>query len=424
MKIAALRIAMISMHSSPLGELGARDTGGMSVYVREVARRLASKGHYVDIFTRLQHPSAVEMIQPFENVRIVHLPAGAPGLLPHSALNFHLEEFFQNLERFRASEEIAYDLVHSHYYLSGQIGSLARNHWRVPHAFMFHTLGVLKNRIASSPKEPGLRIAAEKRLAVECDLIFAATEREKRQLVELYGASPGKIHVVPCGVDTEKFQTAERSESRARLELREGEPVILYVGRFDPIKGVDRLLAAASILRRELRPRVVLVGGGGENASEERKLRALCSELSLNDCVTFAGRKVHDELPDYYRAADVLVLPSHYESFGLVVLEALACGAPVVAMRVGVVEDIVRSGVNGWVLSENTPEHLAEGVRRVLDAKKNRGMSADSIRSSVRDYDWDFVARSVDEEYRALLGCESLEEEAFATPRQARHRNR
>jgi D-inositol-3-phosphate glycosyltransferase len=395
---------MISMHSSPMGELGARDTGGMSVYVGEVARRLAQKGYAVDVFTRLQRPGSREVLQPFPNVRIIHLRAGPPECLPQSLLYGHLPEFFAGLEHFRKVESVRYDLVHSHYWLSGQSGRWARKQWQVPHVFMFHTLGILKNRNAGAEKEPDVRITVEQELATECDLILAGTEREKCHLVELYGTLPQRIRVVPCGVDLERFRPTKPEEARARLGLDGADPVVLYVGRFDPVKGVERLLAAASGLRRDLPLRLVLVGGGGENAREDRALRALCAELALEDCVTFAGRRAHNELPDYYRAADALVLPSHYESFGLVVLEALACGTPVIATRVGAVEDIIRPGVNGWVVAENSPASLAEGMRRVLEQRHTQKATADSIRATAADYDWGFVVGSIDRLYRALLG--------------------
>lgn len=185
------------------------------------------------------------------------------------------------------------------------------------------------------------------------------------------------------------------------------ERVILYVGRFDPIKGIDRLLAAVSGLKAKSPPvpiRVVLVGGGEEDTPEVRALRAAGSGLGLGGSITFAGRKAHEELPDYYRAADVLVLPSHYESFGLVILEALACGTPVVATRVGAVEDIVRNGVNGWIVPENGPESLAEGIRSVLRMQHGGGTSAEAIRATVESYDWSFIAAAMEKEYRTLIG--------------------
>jgi D-inositol-3-phosphate glycosyltransferase len=191
------------------------------------------------------------------------------------------------------------------------------------------------------------------------------------------------------------------------LGLNGEQRVILYVGRFDPIKGVDRLLAAVAKIRVEVPIRVLLVGGGEEDAPEVRALRTLCSELSLERCVTFVGRKAHGDLPDYYRAADFLVLPSHYESFGLVVLEALACGTPVVATRVGVVEDIVRNGVNGRVVADNSAESLAEGALLALQWLHMPGVTAGSVRATVAGYDWDLVVASIVREYRALLGCEA-----------------
>jgi D-inositol-3-phosphate glycosyltransferase len=398
---------MVTVHSSPMGELGTRDTGGMSVYVREVARRLAESGCVVDIFTRIQIPGGADICQPYAGVRVVYLPAGPPQPLSQLALYRHLPEFFENLEHFRETEGIEYDLVHSHYWLSGVVGRWAGKAWQVPHVFMFHTLGALKNRTIGSEKEPELRITVEKQLAMECDRILTGTEREKRHLAELYGVSPRRMRVVPCGVDLQRFQPSDRQKSRVRLGLNGEERVILYVGRFDPIKGVDRLLAAVAKIRVEVPIRVLLVGGGEEDAPEVRELRALCSELSLERCVTFVGRRAHEDLPDYYRAADFLVLPSHYESFGLVVLEALACGTPVVATRVGVVEDIVRNGLNGRVVADNSAESLAEGALLALQWLHMPGVTAGSVRATVASYDWDLVVASIVREYRSLLGCEA-----------------
>ncbi|HBZ56467.1 MAG TPA: glycosyltransferase family 1 protein [Syntrophobacteraceae bacterium] len=395
---------MVSMHSSPMGELGTRDTGGMSVYVGEVSRRLAENGCAVDIFTRLQHSKSVEMMEPFPNVRVIHLAAGPPAPLPHLVLYHLLPKFFENLEAFRTTQGIHYDLVHSHYYLSGQIGQWARKRWLVPHVSMFHTLGLLKNRIAGSEKEPELRVTLERYLAAKCDCILAGTAREKRHLIDLYGVLPQKIQVVPCGVDRDRFHPGDKGEARARLGLNGTARVILYVGRFDPIKGVDRLLEAAHRLRPHLNLRVVLVGGGGDRAPEDEALRSKCRKLSMEDCVSFAGRKNHDELADYYRAADVLVLPSHYESFGLVVLEALACGLPVVAMRVGVVEDVIRNGLNGWIVEDNSAESLAEGMRRVFEGQGAPWKTVDMIGATVEDYDWRVVADAIHDRYQLLTG--------------------
>jgi D-inositol-3-phosphate glycosyltransferase len=403
LKKETLRIAMISMHSSPVGELGTRDTGGMSVYVGEVAERLAAKGCAIDIFTRRQAPDTARVLSPCPGVRVVHLVAGPPGVPGQMAFCEHLPEFFENLEHFRREQGIEYQLVHSHYYLSGQVGIWAQERWKVPHVFMAHTLGAVKNRVVRSLGEPAFRVEIERRVAAECDLILAASEGEKRHFVELYGAEPKKIRVLRCGVNLRRFHPPGPGESRPSGQPGDGRRVVLYVGRFDPIKGVDRLIEAVALLRDEIPLKLILVGGGGQEAPEDRALRTLCSALSLDGAVAFEGRKTHNDLPDYYRGADMLVLPSHYESFGLVVLEALACGTPVLATRVGVVEEIVENGVNGWSIPDNNPARLAEGIRSTLKWRDSQVVASDAIRATVRGYDWDSVAGCVHAEYRKLL---------------------
>lgn len=402
MKNDSLKIAMISVHSSPTGKVGTRATGGMSIYLVEVARRLAAMGHAVDIFTRIQQTGHPQKVGLFPSVRLIHLEAGPSCPLEQQVLHRHLPEFFEKLDRFKERENAAYDLLHSHYWLSGQIGRWASRRWNIPHVFNYHTLGALKNRIAGLEKEPEVRITLEKELALESDLILAGTARERHHIIDCYGAMRQRVRVVPCGVDLKLFRPSQKPRSVSCSRLLHRERVILYVGRFDPIKGVDRLLASLARLRQEIPLRLILVGGGEDHSSDVRTLRSLCSDLSLTDCVTFAGSKSHDDLPHFYRAADALVLPSYYESFGLVVLEALACGTPVVATHVGVVDDIVRNGVNGWVTEDNTPEKLAEGIRNTLQMHTSHGAGAASVRATVEDYDWTLVASAVDKEYRSL----------------------
>jgi len=402
LKMKTLKIAMICMHSSPIGRLGTRDTGGMSVYVNELAQRLARKGHTVDIFTRAQDLKSRKVLTPLHNLRIIHLNGGPCEPLSQRMLYPHLPEFFQNLERFRKEGGIRYDLVHSHYYLSGQAGRWAQERWRVPHLLMFHTLGSLKNRILTSGKEPDFRLAVEKSLAVHCHRVVAATEREKLEISRMFDVSFQKIGVVPCGVDLEKFRPLDPMACRTRLNLDRSLPLLVYVGRFDPVKGVDRLLRAAAKLRQQMDFRLVLVGGGGEGTPEVQKIRMLCEHLSLNDMVRFSGGRTHDDLPLFYSAADALVLSSHYESFGLVLLEALACGTPVVATPVGAAKDIVRNGVNGLLVSDNNPDNLAEAMGRILKASAGQVFSRESVRATVSFYDWHFVTAAIEQEYEEL----------------------
>ena len=333
MEIEKLRIAMLSVHSSPIGELGTKNTGGMSVYIRETAQELGNRGHLVDIYTRLNGSGQKQIAHLYDNVRLIHLKAGNNGQMNKLALYGHLDDFFKELEKFRDRESVDYDLIHSHYWLSGRVGSWAQERWKVPHVFMFHTVGAVKNSTVGSEKEPELRTAIEKNLARKCDRILVATDKERGHLVQHYGACPETIGVVPCGVNLNLFRPLDKIAARKQLGFAQDETVVLFVGRFAPLKGIDRLLEAMAHLKHHQRLRLVIVGGDGNNAPESQRLQGLSRGLSIQDSVTFVGRIEQSMLPPYYSAADVLVVPSHYESFGLVALESLASGTPVVATQ-------------------------------------------------------------------------------------------
>jgi D-inositol-3-phosphate glycosyltransferase len=392
---------MLSVHSSPVGELGAKDTGGMSVYVREVARQLGRRGHFVDIFTRLNDSEQKQLVQLNENVRLIHLRAGDAGQMSKLALYPHLDEFFKELESFRNRESLDYDLIHSHYYLSGRVGNWARVRWRVPHVFMFHTVGAVKNITVGSEKEPELRLAIEKQLASNCDRILVATDEERGHLIQHYGTSPEAIGVVPCGVSLDLFRPMNQAKARRQLGFRHDESIVLFVGRFAPVKGVDRLLEAIAHLQHHQRLRLVIVGGDGNDAPELRGFRRLAGKLSIQDSVTFAGRIEQTKLPTYYSAADVLAVPSHYESFGLVALESLASGTPVVATKVGAMESILREGETGHVVNNGSPRLLAKGIEKIIS--NSHGPSPQEIRASVTKYGWSNVASAIIDEYEAVL---------------------
>lgn len=333
----------------------------------------------------------------------------------------HLPDFFRRLERFRASESLSYDLVHSHYWLSGRVGSWAAAKWRVPQLLMFHTLGILKNLTRDGEKEPELRIRVEKQLAQSADHILAATEREKDQLIKHYGTHPGKIGVVPCGVNLDLFRPINRKTSRLQLGFASDEFIVLYVGRFAHLKGIDRLMAAISYLDHHCGIRLVVVGGDGDESPEEHHLRDLCKELGIQDRVLFAGRIDQRDLPPYYSASDVLVLPSEYESFGLVALEALACGTPVVATPVGALPDIIQERINGHVLADGSPESIARGIEPFIAKVPSNPVRPAIIRSSVTAFDWAVVTSDILREYeRAMekpgnqcLSCASVKASAL-----------
>jgi len=395
-----LRIAMLSVHSSPLGPVGTRETGGMSVYIRELARELGRRGHRIDIFTRRQEPSQAA-IEPFaSNVRLIHLAASVSGDAGKSSLYPHLDEFLGGIERFRSAEVLGYDLIHSHYWISGRLGSRLRQLWRRPHLLMYHSLGEMKNRSGARPPEPDLRIAAERDLARSVDRILAPTDREKHNLIRYYGAMPERIGVVPCGVDLELFRPLPKGDARRQLGLDPEAPLLLYVGRFEAAKGLDLLLLALARFGRNRRLRLLVVGGDGADAPEAQAFKREARELGLGDRVLFAGRIDQRRLPAYYAAADFLVVPSRYESFGLVALEALACGRPVLATPVGVMEELLRGTHHGLVVDNASPEALARGMR-IMSNGFAPSPPAD-LRAAVADFRWSAVAAAVLAEYAEL----------------------
>jgi D-inositol-3-phosphate glycosyltransferase len=315
----------------------------------------------------------------------------------------YLDDFVLQLENFRVHEGLRYDLMHSHYWLSGKAGMRLQECWMVPHVFMFHTLGVLKNITVKDEHESELRISKEKELVQNCQRILAATERERDHLQRYYEARPEKICVVPCGVNLDLFHPADKMSARRQLNLPLDESIVLYVGRLAPIKGIDRLLEALTYIKQAKPLRLLIVGGDGQNTRESQDLQRLSRELGIQDAVTFVGRVEHESLPSYYCAADVLVLPSHYETFGLVALEALASGTPVVAARVGAMETILREGKTGSVADDGTPRLLAAGVEEFLGKSRAGSLSAAAIRESVFGFGWNHVASLIAGEYTTLL---------------------
>ncbi len=409
MKIKSMRIAILSIHSSPIGDLGTKDTGGMSVYTREVAYELGCRGHHVDIYTHRAEPGDTRVKDLHENVRLIHLSGENGGIGKKSGLKTKLElypllkDFFVELDNYKIKENLRYDLVHSHYWLSGELGRLAQHQWEVPHVIKFHTLGAVKNTTGVGEEEPRLRINAEGELVNACQRILAATDLEKDQLIRYYGASSDRIGVVSCGVNLELFQPEDKIEARKRLGFNPRESIVLYVGRFDPVKGIDRLLEAMTFLAKHYRIRLIIVGGDGCHTSEAIRLKKLSHRLGVRDAVTFVGRVRQNELPPYYSAADVVVVPSHYESFGLVGLESLACGTPLVATPVGGMKKIIRDGESGRVVDDASPVSMAKAIEMFINGHNDRTLPPDAIRRSVLEYSWKNVTSLIIDEYATLL---------------------
>lgn len=401
-----LRVAVLSVHTCPLAVLGGKDTGGMNVYVRELSRELGRLGVSADIFTRSQNPSIPRVVRLGEGVRVVHLRAGPETPLPRARLQEHLEEFADAVEAWRLAREADYGLVHAHYWLSGLVGLTLRERWNVPMIQMFHTLGRLKNGAAGSrdEREPPARLLAEERLVVEADRLVAANVAERAQLLRHHGADPARIAVVPCGVDTTLFTPGDADAARARLGL-DDTPAVLYVGRLAPIKGLATLLDAVALLRADGgRVRLLVVGGDADEPANghEAELRARAARLALGDAVRFVGPQAQERLPDYYVAAAATVLPSYYESFGMVALEAMACGSPVIATRVGGLPTTVRDGVTGLLVADRDAAALARAIERVLrDQALRRRLGREGVRWASR-HRWPCVAEAICREYAAL----------------------
>lgn len=401
----SLRIAMLSIHSSPIGDLGTQNTGGMSVYILALARNLGYVGHHVDIYTCAPGEDPIRIIGP--NVRLIHLflpQVLSQGRVEKEHLSSQAEPIFQQMEQRRRELGINYDVIHSHYWISGLVGMLAREKWRCPHIIMFHTLGWLKNHMAWGENESEERITNERRLTRAAQCILVPTEQEKNHLMIHYQADPEKISVVPCGVDLGLFKPGGRSEARRRLGINESARLLLTVGRFAPLKGLDHLVEAVA----ELKPRypdieLMIVGGDDSDAGITRALQDRIIHYHLTKNIRLAGRVEHKALPCYYAAADVMVLPSQYESFGLVVLEALACGLPVAATPVGAARMIIQRDRNGILFNSPETADIAAGLERMLAWMNTHSMSHKQVRASVMNFGWNRISGLVTRVYDLML---------------------
>ncbi len=402
MLASQLRIAMLSVHSCPVGNLGAKDTGGMSIYVRELARELGRQGHLVDIYTRVHDPRDPQIINLGQNARLIHLTAGGDEEINKLAVYPYLPEFTCNLENFKKHNGLHYDLVFSHYWLSGQVGKYLQQLWNVPHIMKFHTLGAVKNAIGIGEAEPELRIETERDLTRDCHRIIAPTNREKENLILHYGALPERIGEVPCGVNLEQFKPIDKEIAKRQVGFVDNK-IILFVGRIEPLKGIDQLLKAMPYLQNIQGLRLVIIGGDENSQYEIERLQRVSSDLHIQDSVTFLGLIKHEQLPCFYSTADACVIPSYYESFGLVALESLACGTPVVATDVGDLKSIIRQGETGYVVIDNTPRRLANRIALLLSKPNYDTRSALSIRASVSRFSWQNIAEAVTNECRLVL---------------------
>jgi D-inositol-3-phosphate glycosyltransferase len=393
-------IAVVSVHTSPLARPGTRDSGGMNVYIRQLSHEMGRRAHTMDIFTRRTDPHTPEITIIDERTRVIQIAAG-PMDAGKTDLRRYLPQFRDGVLAFQKREGRSYDLVHSHYWLSGWVGQTLKTVWGVPHVIMFHTLGELKNRHHLDEREPDYRIAGERMVANGVDRVICASQGEKEMLASLYAVPLSLVSVVPCGVDTDVFRPIDRSGARKVLGLSPKERIVLFVGRIEPLKGIDVLLRAVSHL--DGRFRVMVIGGDGKDLARKAELAALAAELRIADKVTFLDAVPHGELPLYYNAADVCVVPSYYESFGLVAVEAMACGVPVIASRVGGLKETVQDGQTGYLVPWLCPEPFAERLELLLNNEPLRRSLGREACIAAQRFHWSEVAARVEGVYHELV---------------------
>ena len=402
---AVTELAVLSLHSSPLTQPGTGDSGGMNVYVRELAASLAQSGVGTTVYVRSWDPDLPREVAVEPGFRVVHVPAG-PLHLPKEQLPETVEAFTRGVRDELVRRPV--DVIHANYWLSGVAGHRLKHELDLPLVSTFHTLARVKAE--TGDPEPQRRIDAEADVIGCSDIILANSVEEVTQLETLYGADPRRIEVVPPGVEHAFFSPGDRTGARRALGLGE-HPILLFVGRIQPLKGLTVAVGALASLRRP-DAELVVVGGpsGVEGDAELRRVLLLADQLGVRHQIRFVPPQPHHLLSTYYRAADVVLVPSRSESFGLVALEAAACGIPVVAAAVGGLRTLIDHGSTGWLVDQRDPDAFADAVRQLLaDPVAAARMGADAARRA-KGYTWSVAAARLRRVYadlasRSLVDC-------------------
>jgi D-inositol-3-phosphate glycosyltransferase len=410
------RVATISVHTSPLEQPGTGDAGGMNVYMVEVAKRLVEAGVEVEIFTRATSSDLEPSVELAPGLTVRHVSAGPYEGLAKEDLPGRLCAFTAGVLRAEASREPGhYDLVHSHYWLSGQVGWLTAQRWGTPLVHSMHTMAKVKNAALAfgDTPEPRARELGETDVVAAADRLLAFTTDEARALIDLYDAAPDRVDVVPPGVDLRTFTPGHRGPARAALGLPADADVLLFAGRIQPLKAPDVLLRAVAAMveadpaRRDRMVLAVVGGPSGSGLTHPEHLAKLAGELGIGDLVRFTPPVPQAELARWYQAADVTVVPSHSESFGLVAVESQACGTPVVAARVGGLVTAVDDGVSGVLVDGHDPADYARVLDRLLaDEVLRRRLGDGAVRHSAR-FDWSATASAVLDSYVRAMHARS-----------------
>ncbi len=365
------QVAYLSLHTSPLLQPGQGDAGGMNVYIHELAQTMADRGIEVDVFTRATSADLEPIVQVTPNYRVIHIPAGPLHPVPIAGLTDCVFEFAEAVIDWSKANHRNYDLVHSHYWLSGWAGLMVKRILDLPLANSFHTLGRVKDatRRDDEPASAVVRIAAEHEVIAGSDCVIGSTPYEAEDLLDHYGADPARLCVSPPGIDHDTFRPGDRPRARAELGLGENGPLLLFVGRIQALKAPDVAVEAFALVREKLDDaRLVIVGGasGPGGRAELARLHAMVDGLGLRDAVVFFEPQPHDDLVTFYRAADAVILPSRSETFGLVAVEAQACGVPVVAAQAGGLSYAVADDESGFLVNPGSPENFATRILEIF----------------------------------------------------------
>ncbi|MDX2161051.1 MAG: glycosyltransferase [bacterium] len=409
------RVAMLSFHTCPLAQQEGKETGGMNVYVLELSRQLSRLGIAVDVFTRSQDQDQPHIVLVDDHFRVIHVPAGPEHPVPKKELIAHLPEFVRNTQAFIDQHSLAYDVIHAHYYLSGlaALELAQQRERRLPIVMTFHTLALMKNLVARDEleREETERIDAEFRLVQAVDRIIAPSESDASYLQYLYQGGTEKVEVIPPGVDLAHFRPMDKAAAKAALGIAPGEQVILFCGRIEPLKGIDSLMYALKIML-EKNPKLpvclYIIGGDVSQPThywsrELRKLEALRRLLKLTPRVQFAGQQPQEILPQYYNAADVVVMPSHYESFGMAAAEAMACGVPVITTNVTGISSRIDERSKLLITSVNNPLLLASQMEALLTQRDKHALLSAEVLHRVKDLNWQDITRRIVAAYERTL---------------------
>lgn len=405
---------MISFHTCPLASEEGKETGGMNVYVLELSKALAARGIDVDMYTRCQQETNPLMEEIAPHLRLIHLPAGQKQMVEKKRLAHHIPEFVDAFISFTKQHNLTYDVLHCHYYLSGLIG-LAINKktgLSLPIVMSFHTLALMKNLVARDEleKEEIARINAEKTITQEVTHIIAPTESELSYLEYLYQADKHKITIIPPGVNTTLFKPLDKDLAKTKVGAKKEDKILLFVGRIEPLKGLDMLLYALKVLiMQNPQINVCLWIVGGDILQKQKlwshqlkMLQQLKDLLHLSTRVRFMGQKTQHELSYYYNASEMVIMPSHYESFGMVTLEAMACGVPVITTNVAGVSQLIDKRHTSLITSVNNPLLLASQIKYLLTDKVAHEQISHDVRIKAQGLSWEIIVKKIMDVYESI----------------------